>query len=88
MIKFQFIEKCQLLSKFFAGFDDIGRQIDANGNHVNWWQENTINEFTSRAQCFIDQVIQLNFTKKNSRKFIQMLYSYPIKSIQTTRIQP
>lgn len=42
--------------RLFQGFDDNGRQLDANGNFVNWWDNDTLIEFTERAQCFIDKV--------------------------------
>lgn len=38
------------------GFDNGGRQLDAKGNLVNWWHEDTLKDFNSRAQCFIDKV--------------------------------
>ncbi|KAI1083868.1 hypothetical protein F5B20DRAFT_353684 [Whalleya microplaca] len=36
-------------------FDDSGRNYDENGNYTNWWTNSTINEFTKRANCFVDQ---------------------------------
>jgi predicted metalloendopeptidase len=37
------------------GFDDQGRQYDGSGNLAPWWTEETLQAFTARAQCFIDQ---------------------------------
>jgi len=37
------------------GFDDQGSQYDGTGNLNNWWSEETLQGFASRAQCFIDQ---------------------------------
>ena len=37
------------------GFDDEGRRNDANGNSVQWWGEETLTRYFSRAQCFVDQ---------------------------------
>ena len=37
------------------GFDDQGRQYDGNGNAIPWWSPETIDAFTTQAQCFIDQ---------------------------------
>jgi predicted metalloendopeptidase len=37
------------------GFDDQGRQSDKDGNTADWWTEQTVNNYISRAQCFIDQ---------------------------------
>lgn len=42
--------------RFFLGFDNSGRQLDLNGNLVNWWQKDTLNEFNKRAQCFVNKV--------------------------------
>ena len=37
------------------GFDDQGRQYDGNGNAIPWWSPETVEAFTTQAQCFIDQ---------------------------------
>ncbi|KAG4071253.1 hypothetical protein HA402_003957 [Bradysia odoriphaga] len=37
------------------GFDDRGRQFDADGNLVEWWNEETITKFEQKAKCMIEQ---------------------------------
>ncbi|HEX6880403.1 MAG TPA: M13 family metallopeptidase, partial [Terriglobales bacterium] len=37
------------------GFDDEGRQFDAQGNLKDWWTKEDAENFTSRAQCIVDQ---------------------------------
>lgn len=37
------------------GFDDEGRQFDANGNLVSWWTKEDEEKFKKRAQVMIDQ---------------------------------
>ncbi|TRY79395.1 hypothetical protein TCAL_07539 [Tigriopus californicus] len=37
------------------GFDDKGRQFDKHGNLKQWWNNRTIAEFRTAAQCIIDQ---------------------------------
>ena len=37
------------------GFDDEGRQFDAQGNLRDWWTEKDGKEFESRAACIVDQ---------------------------------
>lgn len=37
------------------GFDDRGRQFDADGNLVEWWGEDTIAQFEQKAKCIIEQ---------------------------------
>ncbi|MFZ0317522.1 MAG: M13 family metallopeptidase [Candidatus Sulfotelmatobacter sp.] len=37
------------------GFDDEGRQFDANGNLRDWWTEEDGKEFVKRAACISDQ---------------------------------
>lgn len=37
------------------GFDDQGRQMDADGNLRDWWSEGSEEEFSDRAQVLIDQ---------------------------------
>jgi putative endopeptidase len=40
------------------GFDDEGRQFDAQGNLRDWWQPQDGKEFERRAQCVADQYAQ------------------------------
>jgi putative endopeptidase len=40
------------------GFDDQGRQFDADGNLRDWWTEADGKEFKERAQCVADQYAQ------------------------------
>jgi len=37
------------------GFDDKGRQFDKQGNLKQWWNNRTIAEFRTAAQCIVDQ---------------------------------
>ncbi|MGA2215971.1 MAG: M13 family metallopeptidase [Bryobacteraceae bacterium] len=37
------------------GFDDQGRQFDAQGNLRNWWTPEDAAEFEKRAECFIQE---------------------------------
>ncbi|MDP9047708.1 MAG: M13 family metallopeptidase, partial [Bacteroidota bacterium] len=37
------------------GFDDMGRQFDANGNLKEWWLPEDSVKFTQRAQMLVDQ---------------------------------
>ncbi|XP_071945619.1 membrane metallo-endopeptidase-like 1 [Antedon mediterranea] len=37
------------------GFDDRGRQYDKEGNLVQWWTDNSIEKFTEKKQCIVDQ---------------------------------
>ena len=37
------------------GFDDQGRQFDADGNLRNWWTPEDAAEFEKRAECFIKE---------------------------------
>jgi putative endopeptidase len=40
------------------GFDDQGRQFDAQGNLRDWWTKEDAAEFTKRANCIVDQYAQ------------------------------
>ncbi|OQR75376.1 endothelin-converting enzyme 1-like, partial [Tropilaelaps mercedesae] len=40
------------------GFDDKGRQFDKDGNLQQWWNNQTIETFRSRAECMIEQYSQ------------------------------
>jgi len=37
------------------GFDDDGRQFDADGNLKNWWTDEDVTRFQQRAQRMVDQ---------------------------------
>ncbi|TDG43624.1 hypothetical protein AWZ03_009975 [Drosophila navojoa] len=37
------------------GFDDSGRRFDKEGNMVEWWSNQTINEYVNRTECFVEQ---------------------------------
>jgi putative endopeptidase len=37
------------------GFDDMGRQFDANGNLTDWWTRDDAQKFNERAKVCIDQ---------------------------------
>ncbi|MPC12879.1 Membrane metallo-endopeptidase-like 1 [Portunus trituberculatus] len=37
------------------GFDDTGRQFDANGDLKDWWEKETQNKFLKKAECIIHQ---------------------------------
>jgi endothelin-converting enzyme/putative endopeptidase len=37
------------------GFDDQGRQFDANGNLTDWWTAEDAKAFEKRAACFVEQ---------------------------------
>jgi len=37
------------------GFDDEGRQFDADGNLKDWWTPADAKAFDERAQCFVDE---------------------------------
>ncbi len=36
-------------------FDSTGRHYDQTGNFTDWWNNNTVQAFKEKAQCFIDQ---------------------------------
>ncbi|KAI1846488.1 hypothetical protein JX266_007385 [Neoarthrinium moseri] len=42
------------------GFDSSGRYYDEHGKYTDWWTNHTVEEFTKRADCFVDQYS--NFT--------------------------
>lgn len=37
------------------GFDESGKQYDADGNVVNWWEQETETKFKNKTQCIIHQ---------------------------------
>ena len=42
------------------GFDDEGRQFDAQGNLNDWWTAEDGKKFEQKAQCFVDQYSQMD----------------------------
>ncbi|ORX79467.1 zincin [Anaeromyces robustus] len=51
------------------GFDDEGRNYDAEGKEVNWWTDSDSAKFNELAQCFIDQYDKYYVTDKRGRKY-------------------
>lgn len=49
----------------FKGFDDQGRQYDADGNLANWWDEITERQFLEKVKCIIDQYSNYTDLKTN-----------------------
>lgn len=47
------------------GFDDKGRQFDAEGNLSEWWDKVTQERFLEKAKCIIEQYG--NFTDAESK---------------------
>ncbi|CAF3300718.1 unnamed protein product [Rotaria socialis] len=47
------------------GFDDSGRQFDKDGNRVSWWTPATIDKFTDRKKCIVDQYSNYTVTQIN-----------------------
>lgn len=46
------------------GFDDQGREFDKDGNMHQWWNNDTIDEFKSRTECFTKQYGTSDRTQK------------------------
>ncbi|KAI8624050.1 peptidase family M13 [Xylariaceae sp. FL1651] len=36
-------------------FDSSGRHFDEHGNYADWWTNHTVEEFSKRADCFVNQ---------------------------------
>ncbi|KPM37954.1 hypothetical protein AK830_g8591 [Neonectria ditissima] len=47
------------------GFDTQGRQFDKTGNKTIWWDEDTVERFTEKAQCFVEQYDKFTVTAPN-----------------------
>lgn len=37
------------------GFDHTGRQLDKEGNHLDWWKPETKKNYLNRTECIINQ---------------------------------
>ena len=37
------------------GFDDQGREYDADGNMRSWWTKLALDNFEERTKCFVEQ---------------------------------
>ncbi|KAL9561383.1 hypothetical protein ACKAV7_014738 [Fusarium commune] len=47
------------------GFDNTGRLYDATGNKTSWWDNSTIEAFSKKAQCFVEQYKNFTITAPN-----------------------
>ncbi|KAL8997778.1 MAG: hypothetical protein Q9169_003027 [Polycauliona sp. 2 TL-2023] len=43
-----------------AAFDSSGRHYDQNGNYTDWWDDQTVQAFKAKTECFVEQYS--NFT--------------------------
>lgn len=45
------------------GFYDFGRRFDINGRVADWWDQETIKNFSNKTKCFVAQYPR--FTEKS-----------------------
>ncbi|VDO85287.1 unnamed protein product [Haemonchus placei] len=50
------------------GYDDLGAQYDANGSLRGWWNDDTLQTFQQRRQCFVSQYGSQAFKMRSSRE--------------------
>ncbi len=53
------------------GFDDSGRQFDKDGNRLQWWTSETIDQFNQRKTCIVDQYSNYTVTQINMRVMLK-----------------
>ncbi|MBK7282827.1 MAG: M13 family metallopeptidase [Burkholderiales bacterium] len=81
------------------GFDDEGRQFDAQGNLKNWWMPQDATKFQSRAQCIVEQYAKYTVVDKikiNSKLTLGedmadlggMVLAWTAWKVQTTVVKP
>lgn len=60
------------------GFDNQGREFDAEGNMRSWWSNFSINNFEQKAKCFIRQYsnFAINGQNENGERTLGMVYLY------------
>ena len=49
------------------GFDNIGRQYDKDGNKIPWWTNETVEAFTNRTKCIIEQYSNYTVPQANDQ---------------------
>ena len=81
------------------GFDDEGRQFDAQGNLKNWWTPQDTAKFQQRAQCIVNQYAKYTVVdniKINSKLTLGedmadlggMVLAWTAWKVQTTVVKP
>jgi putative endopeptidase len=81
------------------GFDDEGRQFDAQGNLKNWWTPQDSKQFQQRAQCIVNQYAQYTVVdniKINSKLTLGedmadlggLVLAWTAWKVQTTLVKP
>ena len=81
------------------GFDDEGRQFDANGNLKNWWTPSDSKKFQERTQCIVNQFAKYTVVddiKINSKLTLGedladlggMVLAWTAWKVQTTVVKP
>ncbi|KAI2631671.1 peptidase family M13 [Xylaria nigripes] len=48
-------------------FDNSGRHYDENGNFTDWWTDHTVEEFSKRADCFVNQYSDFSIKGPNDK---------------------
>eukprot|EP00833_Pecoramyces_ruminatium_P017928 jgi/Orpsp1_1/1191960/evm.model.d7180000089628.1 len=51
------------------GFDNNGRNFDAEGNEVDWWTDSDSAKFNELAQCFVDEYSGFYVTDRKGKKY-------------------
>lgn len=59
------------------GFDDQGREYDADGNMRSWWTKLALDQFEDRTKCFVKQYssYSLDGQNENGQRTLSMLLS-------------
>lgn len=48
-------------------FDNSGRHYDERGQYTDWWTNHTVDEFTKRAECFVNQYSNFSIEGSNGQ---------------------
>ncbi|KAK6085991.1 endothelin-converting enzyme [Seiridium cupressi] len=49
-------------------FDNSGRHYDEHGQYTDWWTNHTVEEFTKRADCFVEQYSNFTIEGNNGQR--------------------
>jgi len=56
----------------------LGRQSDGDGNLINWWDEDTVKAYVSRAECFVSQYSSYVAEEVNVTVNVTYLYAHQL----------
>lgn len=70
------------------GFDDMGRQMDKDGNNNNWWGQETSDKFKEKAECIVKSYSNFSVEGSDGKLKVRSLNVMPPLQTVLTKVVP